>query len=213
MKSDPIYDVIFDYPAVNAFNTIKGKYWTFLQTEYGPGIAMTTEGFEAETLRLAAANSFWNRGIDSYVPFKDYYTDGIVFSGKTVGVVGHLGGIIKRYGNEARKLYCFDLNPKDGDLSADKEDEYLPQCDIAVITGSSIQNHTLPHLLELCESAYVVLVGPSAPKCSALFDFGIDRIAGICLSDTAGIMDHVKTNNTGTPYRYGNPFVICREQQ
>ena len=37
----------------------------------------------------------------------------------------------------------------------------LPDCDVVLITGSSLVNKTLPRLLELCRNAYVVLTGPT----------------------------------------------------
>jgi uncharacterized protein (DUF4213/DUF364 family) len=46
------------------------------------------------------------------------------------------------------------------------------------ITGTSFINHTLEGLLALCEKAFVVLIGPTSPLSSILFDYGIDAICG-----------------------------------
>ena len=183
--------------------------WTAVETAHGMGIVMTTHGFDCR--RFAAINAYYNRGDAWREPIEKYYTDGIDFSGKTVGVVGHLGGIGRHHGHEVKKLYYFDMNPKsDEDLPPEMEEEFLPQCDIAVITGSSIVNGTLPHLLELCRNAYVILAGPSVPKCPALLECGIDRLAGMCVTDVPGLRDAIKRNAVGNPYPYGEPFIISR---
>ena len=59
-----------------------------------------------------------------------------------------------------------------------------------LITGSSIVNKTLPRLLELCKNAYVVLTGPTVPLCPALLERGIDRLAGMVVTDRAGARRH-----------------------
>ena len=77
-----------------------------------------------------------------------------------------------------------------------------------LITGSTLINKTLPHILDLCENAYTILLGPSVPMCPALLDFGIDRLAGMAVTDCAGLAEHVRGSVHGSPYRYGQSFLI-----
>ena len=86
----------------------------------------------------------------------------------------------------------------------------LPQCDLVLITGSSIVNKTLPHLLELCENAYTILTGPSVPLCPDLLDLGIDRLAGMAVTDRPGINQHVMSGAMASPYAYGQSFLLKR---
>ncbi len=47
------------------------------------------------------------------------------------------------------------------------------------ITGSAFTNHTIEHLLDLCDSsAHVVVLGDTAPLSSTLFDRGVDAVSG-----------------------------------
>lgn len=186
-----------------------GELWYAAETSSGFGMCMYVPG--ADCRFIAEMNAFYNRGTEHFQPFEEHYTAGMDFAGKTVGVVGHLGEIRRRYGDIARQLYVFELDPKDpSDLPAELEDELLPHCDIAIITGSSLVNGTLPHLLELCENAYTVLTGPSVPQCPALLDFGIDRLAGLCVTDRDGMRERILGSTPGTPYSLGKPFLIVK---
>ena len=77
-----------------------------------------------------------------------------------------------------------------------------------LITGSSLINKTLPHLLSLCEHATTILLGPSVPMCPALLDFGIDRLAGFVVTEREGMAAHVRGSVHGSPYAYGKSFLI-----
>ena len=187
----------------------EAKKWTAVETATNLGLAMTVPG--GRSREIAQINAFYNRGTENFEPFENYYTSGLDFTGKTVGVVGHLAEVKKRHGREAKRIYVFEMQPKDAeDLPAEMEDELLPDCDIVIITGSSLANGTLPHLLELCRNSYTILTGPSTPQCRALFDFGIDRLAGLCVSDIPGMRSYIKNNVDAKPYIYGNPFLIIK---
>lgn len=208
--ANDIYSAIYSVPEAEIFNEFSCDRWVLSETSFGTGLAMHAEGFTEDSFRLARANSFWNRGNDNYIPFERYWADDIDFSCKTVGVVGNMKGIRKRYSDLASDIFIFDFIPEDGVLPAEMEDEILPLCDIVSISGSAIQNGTLPHLLELCRNAYVCVVGPSVPQCRELFDFGIDRISGMCVTDTPALIQHIEKNADGTPYVFGAPFLLCR---
>lgn len=183
--------------------------WTGVETPAGFGMCMAVP--EGKSREIACLNAFYNRGDAFFEPYENHYTAGIDFRGKKVGVVGHLGELIRRHRAEASEMYVFELAPKDElDLPAELEDELLPKCDIAVITGSALVNGTLPHLLDLCQNAYTVLTGPSVPQCPALLNFGIDRLAGLCVADTAAAKEYILNSVPGNPYRLGKPFLITR---
>ena len=163
---------------------------------------------------LAAANAFLNRparleALGAAVPYEKHYADGIDLRGRTVGLIGHLNGP-KGLREQARAVYTIERAPQPGDYPDAACDALLPDCDLVIITGSALINKTLPHLLELCRDAYTILTGPSVPLCPALLDFGIDRIAGMAVTDRAGMAAHVRAGARGNPYRFGQSFVLER---
>ena len=64
-------------------------------------------------------------------------------------------------------------------MPAEAAEEILPQADVVGITGSSFINHTVEELLDLSQSSIVVIIGPTSPLSSVLFDYGVDVIAGV----------------------------------
>lgn len=163
---------------------------------------------------LAAANAFYNTpermaALDCREPVKRYPTDGIDLTGMTVGLVGHMHGPPELWAR-ARTVYILEREPKPGDYPDAACDWLLPRCDLVLITGSSLINKTLPHLLSLCGNALTILLGPSVPMCPALLDFGIDRLAGMVATDRPGLAEHVRGGVRGSPYRYGESFLLMR---
>jgi uncharacterized protein (DUF4213/DUF364 family) len=97
--------------------------------------------------------------------------------GKNVAIVGHFPWIPKLR-EKVKNLWVLEQRLREGDLPTQEADRILPQCDVVGITGTSFINHTLEGLLNLCEKAFTILIGPTSPLSSILFDHGIDAICG-----------------------------------
>jgi uncharacterized protein len=96
---------------------------------------------------------------------------------KNVAVVGHFPWIPKLR-ERIKNFWVLEQRLREGDLPAEEAKRILPQCDVVGITGTSFINHTIEDLLNLCKNAYVVLIGPTSPLSSLLFEYGIDAICG-----------------------------------
>ena len=220
---------------------VPGERWALVETERSAGMAMFTAGhsveplyptleglplreaaravkswnFEEASLGLAAANAFYNTaeridalGVRSTMDI--YSTEGIDLRGLTVGIVGHMKGP-KGLREQARAVYILEREPQEGDYPDSACDLILPQCDLVLMSGSTITNKTLPHLLELCEKARVILQGPSVPLCPELLELGIERITGMAIADRAAIRERVEQGLRGSPYGAGIPFLLKRK--
>lgn len=170
--------------------------------------------FAEASMALAAVNSALNteervRALHAEDSMDRYYTQGLDFKGKTVGLIGHLNGPPEMR-REAKEVYIIEKSPQEGDYPDSACDWLLPRCDIVIITGSTLINKTLPHLLDLCRGAYTILTGPSVPLCPALLEQGIDRIAGMVVTDSEGMKNSVLSGQRGSPYRYGKPFLLVK---
>lgn len=102
---------------------------------------------------------------------------------KRVAIVGHFP-FVPMLRNIAKDLWVIEKNPREGDFREAQAESLIPQADIVAITGTAITNHTIGHLLEICDpKAYVLLLGDTAPLSPLLFDFGIDAVAGTKVVD------------------------------
>ena len=176
------------------------KSWNL--AEAGFGMAAINAHYNTER-RLAA--------LGAYEPFEKYCTDGLDLHGKHIGVVGHLN-MPASIREQAASVRILERNPREGDYPDSACDWLLPQCDVVIITASTLVNKTLPHLLELSKDAYTILAGPSCPMCPELLDFGIDRLAGLVITDREGMRNKIRQEIPGPPYPLGRPFLLRRER-
>lgn len=165
---------------------------------------------------MAAINACYNtprrlEALHAYEPFDKYCTDGVELHGKHIGVVGHLNMPQSVY-EQAASVRILERSPRPGDYPDSACDWLIPQCDVVIMTASTLVNKTLPHLLDLAQNAYTILAGPSCPMCPALLDFGIDRIAGLVITDTEGMKDKIRREIPGPPYPMGKPFLLSKER-
>ena len=165
---------------------------------------------------MAAVNAFYNTPeklglLGAYEPFENYCTDGVDLKDKRIGVIGHLNMPSSVY-EQAKEVLILERNPRPGDYPDSACDFLLPACDVVIMTASTLVNKTLPHLLELCQNAYTILAGPSCPMCPGLLELGIDRIAGLVITDVNGMKDKILREIPGPPYPMGKPFLLTRER-
>ncbi len=164
---------------------------------------------------MAAVNCFYNtpkrlETMGAYEPFDKYCTDGLDLRGKHIGVVGHLN-MPDSVREQAASVRILERDPRPGDYPDSACDWLLPQCDVVLITASTLVNKTLPHLLELCRDSYTILAGPTCPMCPDLLEMGIDRISGLVITNVEGMKEKIQKEVFGPPYPMGKPFLLRRE--
>ncbi len=215
---------------------ISGGGWSAAETETAFGIAMTVEedtalrmfrgdmtgmplrelaqaskswNLREASFGMAAVNAYYNtperlERLGAYEPVENYCT------AQTIGVVGHLK-LTPGIRSSAAQIWTLERDPKPGDYPDSACDELLPRCGTVIITASTLVNKTLPHLLELCRDAYTILVGPSCPMCPELLEHGIDRLAGLVVTDRAGMTAQINSARRATPYPMGKPFLLKKD--
>jgi uncharacterized protein len=104
-------------------------------------------------------------------------------AGKNVAVVGHFP-FLPRLHEAAKTLWVVEKNPREGDLKEIEAERYLPQADVVAITGTSLTNHTLDHLLRLRKpGSFVIMLGDTVPLSPVLFDYGVHALSGTRVID------------------------------
>jgi uncharacterized protein (DUF4213/DUF364 family) len=99
-------------------------------------------------------------------------------SGKNIAIVGRFPWIPKLRAL-AKTLWVIEQNPREGELPAEAAEEIVPQADVVGLTATSFINHTVDRLLALSKNSFVVMVGPTTPLSTVLFDYGVDILAGV----------------------------------
>lgn len=176
--------------------------------------------FAEASLGVAAINAFYNTkertsklGIDlTQHPRKHeaFAFHRERFTGKKVAVVGHFPYLETEL-SPICELSILERKPQKGDFPDSACEYILAEQDFVFITGAALVNKTLPRLLELSRSAYVVMTGPSVPLCGDLFGFGADNLSGYVVLDAARCFElvaqgHIMRNfDAGTMVSYSAP--------
>ncbi len=127
------------------------------------------------------------------------YTDGalsgIPLEGRRLGMVGHLihhSGVTGTLAARAKEYFILEREPKEGDYPDSACEYLLPDCDVALITGSAWVNKTMPRLLELTRGKDVILTGPTVPLCPQLLDLGIRRLNGCAILEAEAMLEKIR---------------------
>ena len=115
-------------------------------------------------------------------------------AGKRVAMIGRFP-FAARLEEACGELWVFERGggKREGDFGAEMMEELLPQADVVAITSTTIMNHTLPEILGLVRpDAFVLMLGPSTPLVSRLFDFGVDLLCGTIIADPAAVLRAVE---------------------
>lgn len=127
----------------------------------------------ARAVGFAALNAYWNRRDSSgdEVNGLDLVED----RGHKTVIIGRFPRLDQRVPGAA----VIERNPGPNDFPEEAAARLIPEAEFLVITASTLSNGSLAGLLALRRKAFTLLVGPSTPLCPALFEHGVDILAGL----------------------------------
>lgn len=149
--------------------------------------------FKEASLGVAAINAYYNSPkraeefalLSNKVGHKDkdaFLTYQEEVKGKKVAVIGHFPFLEERF-MPICDLSILEKSPREGDYPDSSCEYILCEMDYVFITGVTLINKTLPRLLQICKNVKVVLVGPSVPIASEIFNRGVYDISGFVVTD------------------------------
>lgn len=217
---------------------IVGTSWTMVRSGINIGVAMTVNettapsamktsvidvplkeiaslvkswNFIEASIGLAAINAYYNS-----MEFKSQWCENNedifdvcseTIKGKKVAVIGHFPNIEQRLAGN-NQLTILERRPKKGDYPDTACEYLLPQQDYVFITGSAFINKTMPRLLELSRNAKVILVGPSVPLTSQLFNYEVFELSGFTVTNPALCRKVISAGNTTPLFVSGDRVCI-----
>lgn len=131
-------------------------------------------------LGLAAVNAHYNRndmadGAEDTPPLDDF--DG------PVTVVGNLPYLARQVGSG----HVVRSRSGDGALPRTASRWLLPEAEGVLASSTTLADKTLPGTIEAARMATVVLVGPATPLTRRLHSYGLNRLAGLIVTDADGL--------------------------
>lgn len=144
-----------------AFLMLKGK--NPLNAALGIAVCNAAADYDALSSKVAdAADAFAARADD------------------VVGMVGNIKPVAKQLKPKVERLIIFDRAESQGVYPEEQQKELLPQCDLVVITSSSLLNETFSTVISYCHQAReIVLTGATTPMYPEAFKgTGVTVLAG-----------------------------------
>ena len=115
---------------------------------------------------------------------------------KNVALVGHFP-FIPQLRKAANNLWVLEKQPSEREYPSSAAPDLIPQADVVALTGSALINHTLDQLMSLCSAGAMVLVlGPTTPLSTVLFDHGATLISGSRVVNEAAVLRTVAQGAT-----------------
>lgn len=152
-------------------------------------------------IALATANALFNTSDKNYIsgPAVEQLK---LRAEDRVAMIGHFTPLVKEIRQRVAQLNIFEreARPEEEILAIETADELLPQCQVALITSTTIINNSIDALLELAkECREVVMVGSSTPLLSEVLDkTPVTLLSGITIQDGRDILQIVSEGG-GTP--------------
>jgi hypothetical protein len=147
------------------------------------GLILSTDVLESAVV-LATINTCINKDIKSNtappIEALEIGEDNIV------GMIGYFEMLIETVQHRCKKLYVFERKPFDKEFIYPDwaANVLLSQCDIVMISGTTLINKTIDHLLELCQGK-VAILGPSTPMSAIFKKYGVSFTFGGIVRDTS----------------------------
>ena len=110
---------------------------------------------------------------------------------KITGLVGEFP-FVKHLGKRVGTLHLFELRRVPGALPKDQWETMLPMLDVLALTGTALLTRHMAWYLSRATRAKIVILGPTTPVSSTLFEYGADYLCGSVVTDMGKVAQGIR---------------------
>jgi uncharacterized protein (DUF4213/DUF364 family) len=111
-------------------------------------------------------------------------------AGRLLALVGHFP-FVDRLRAACREVWVFERGGRQqpGDLGERHMEELIHHAEVVAITATTLLNGTLDRIVGLLgPESFVVMLGPSTPYATSLFELGFDALCGTVVEDDEAVV-------------------------
>jgi uncharacterized protein len=102
--------------------------------------------------------------------------------------IGHFDEA-EKWRSKGDPVDIIELFPRPGDIHWNDSQKVLAKAELVFITGLTLVNNTFDEVIRRTPKAkHRIIMGPTVPMSTELFDFGVDHIGGTLIKDPAATM-------------------------
>ncbi|MGQ9477271.1 MAG: Rossmann-like domain-containing protein [Candidatus Bipolaricaulia bacterium] len=171
-------------------------------------LALSPDSLEA-TLGVATINAILgSRALEGESTESEIVRDLAITERDSVGMIGYFGPLIGPIRKSCRELYIFERRLPAFEAALGEAPRVypdwavellLPKCDVVLISGTTVVNKTLDHLLALCRGR-VALVGPTTPLSEIFAKYGVSFLFGSRVRDPERVLKIVSEGGGTTTF-------------
>lgn len=180
---------------------------------------VTSWNLQEATIAMAAINAHHNdvASLDAYCHLAVPSTPGLAQwlqlpALRKIAFIGHAPFLDDH--KDDCELTILERIPRDDDLPDTACDFVLPEQDAVFITGTTLPNKTIVHLLDICRDAapYVILWGPTVTLSPVLFDYGADVLIGHAVTAPDAVRASICEGGGTTDFReHLRPYTLAKD--
>ncbi|XES77442.1 MAG: Rossmann-like domain-containing protein [Candidatus Bathyarchaeia archaeon] len=156
------------------------KSWNFIEASIGQAAINayynTLPVAQKNGVAVSDSRFVEDRSNDPFISYQN------AIRNKKVAVIEHFP-FLEQLFEPVCDLSIFARLPQDCEYPYSAAEYLLPSCDYVFITCGAFVDKSLPRFLKLASKAHVVVVGPSTPLASVLFQFGVHDLSGFVIKD------------------------------
>jgi uncharacterized protein (DUF4213/DUF364 family) len=107
-------------------------------------------------------------------------------------MIGYFGPLVEPIKKRAHAFHVFErkADPEYEILPESATRDLLPECQVVIMSATTILNHTIDAMLDLSKNAgEIAILGPSTPFIPEIFDrHGVTLLSGLKVTDPAQVL-------------------------
>lgn len=134
-------------------------------------------------------------------------------AGRLLAIVGHFP-FVDRLRAACREVWVFERGTRQrpGDLGEQHMEELMGHAEVVAITATTLLNGTLDRVVRLVGSGtFVIMLGPSTPFATSLFELGFDALCGTIVEDHEAVARAVSHGAVTSQIRGVRRVCLLRE--